>query len=210
MNSAGGTGRTNQKTRTRTAIIDACRKLIQGGADVTMLEVAKAALVSEATIYRYFPDFVSLVNEALVGLWPSPAEGLAPIAATIDPVERIAFTTEAFLRRVLAYQGSVRAMISATITRPDAHATRPGFRFTWIDYALAPLQATGVDAQTLAHLKQDLALVISAEALFTLTDLCALTPDDAIAGAVRAATTLTAAALAGGSAARREEVAEIR
>jgi AcrR family transcriptional regulator len=209
MNSAGGTGRTNQRTRTRTAIIDACRKLIQAGADVTMPEVAKAALVSEATIYRYFPDLASLVNEALVDLWPTPAEGLAPIAATADPVERIAFTTEAFLRRVLAYQGSVRAMISATITRPDAHATRPGFRFAWIDYALASLQATNADAQTLAHLKQDLALVISAEALFTLTDLCGLSPDDAIASAVRLATTITATAVAGGNAARREEVADI-
>ena len=39
-------------------------------------------------------------------------------------------------------------------------------------------------------------IVVSAEALFVLTDLCGLSPDDAIASAVRTATTLTKAAFA--------------
>ena len=45
------------------------------------------------------------------------------------------------------------------------------------------------------ELKQDLAVVVSAEALFTLTDLCLLSPEAAIASAVRCARTLTAAAI---------------
>src|SRR5215472_18201050 len=119
--------RTNQKARTRMAIVAACHELIQTGAVVTIPEIAKRALVSEATVYRYFPDLASLVNDALVGLWPSPAEALGPIAGSTDPVGRIAFASEVFLRRVLAYQGAVRAMISATITRPGGAAARPGF-----------------------------------------------------------------------------------
>ena len=203
MPSEGGAGRTNQKIRTRMAIVDACRQLIRTGAVVTIPEVAQLALVSEATIYRYFPDLASLVNEAIVGLWPSPAEALEPVAGSTDPVERIAFAADGFLRRVLAYQGAVRAMISATIIRPEAAATRPGLRFAWIDEALAPAKATlgSVDVEAFAHLKQDLAVVVSAEALFTLTDLCGLSPDDAIASAVRLAGTITAAALREGLAA---------
>src|SRR5262249_9460190 len=88
---ANSPGRTNQKTRTRLAIIEACRDLIRTGADVSIPEVARVALVSEATVYRYFPDLASLVNTALVGLWPSPAEALAPIAHSKDPAKRIAF-----------------------------------------------------------------------------------------------------------------------
>jgi hypothetical protein len=38
--------------------------------------------------------------------------------------------------------------------------------------------------------------VVSAEALFTLTDLCGLSPDDAIASAAATASTLTRAAFA--------------
>jgi AcrR family transcriptional regulator len=199
MSSDGSPGRTNQKTRTRMAIVDACRELIQAGADVSMPEIARRALVSEATAYRYFPDLASLVNEAIAGLWPSPAAALAPVAGSTDPVERIAFASEVFLRRVLAYQGSVRAMIAATITRPEVATTRPGLRFGWIEYALAPAEATlaPADADTFARLKRDLAVVVSAEALFILTDLCGLSPDDAITSAARLATSITAAALCG-------------
>jgi AcrR family transcriptional regulator len=194
---AGGSSRTNQKTRTRLAIIDACRALIQTGAMVTMPDVAQRALVSEATAYRYFPDIVTLINEALDGLWPSPNEALQPIAASADPLERVAFASEVFLRRILAYQGSVRTMIAATITRPEVAAMRPGLRFAWIEYALAPAGTplAPVAADTFARLKRDLAVVVSPEALFTLTDLCGLTPDDAVTNSVRLATTITAAAL---------------
>jgi hypothetical protein len=41
------------------------------------------------------------------------------------------------LRGVLAYQGAVRAMIAATITRPELAPVRPGLRFGLIDQALA-------------------------------------------------------------------------
>ena len=201
MPSVGGASRTNQKIRTRTAIVDACRDLIRTGRDVSIPEVARLALVSEATVYRYFPDLVSLVNEAIVGLWPSPAEALEPVARSTDPIERIAFASEVFLRRVFAYQGAVRAMIAATITRPGGPATRPGFRFAWIDEALTPAQATRAPeaAETFARLKRDLSVVVSAEALFTLTDLCGLSPDEAIMSAARLAATITAAALCAGA-----------
>jgi AcrR family transcriptional regulator len=177
--------------------VEACRDLIRAGDEVTMPGVAKAALVSEATAYRYFPDLASLLSEANVGLWPSPADALAPVAQSSDPVERVAFATQVLLRGVLAYQGGVRAMMSATINRPEAAASRPGIRFGLIDYALAPMGDTlgRTDPAGLAQLKRDLAVVVSAEAVFTLTDLCGLSPDDAVASAVHTATTLTKAAI---------------
>jgi AcrR family transcriptional regulator len=191
------TGRTNQKLRTRTAILQAAVDLMRTGREVTMPEVAKAALVSEATAYRYFPDLASLLQEAMTGLWPTPAEALEAVADSRDPVERIAAATEHLLRQVLAYQGATRAMIAATITRPEATTARPALRVGLIDHALAPLADTlgATDPAALAQLKNDLAVVISAEALFTLTDLCRLEPEDAIASAVHTATTLTRAAL---------------
>jgi AcrR family transcriptional regulator len=186
-------GRANQKTRTRRAIVDACRELVRTGSDVTMPEVARRALVSEATAYRYFPDLTSLLAETIDGLWPSPAEALAPVASSADPVERVRFACEILLQGVLSYQGAVRAMISGTITRPGLAPVRPGIRFGLIDHALAPF-GEGAD---LAQLKRDLAVTVSAEALFTLTDLCGLGPEEAIASAARTAATLTAAAFSG-------------
>jgi AcrR family transcriptional regulator len=195
---AARTGRVNQKARTRAAIVEATRDLIRAGAEITMPAVARAALVSEATAYRYFPDLISLLREAMVAAWPSPAQSLAPIAGVTDPVERVAYAAEVLLRGVLAAQAAVRAMISASITRPELAAARPGYRFGLIDEALAPLAATTgtADPGGLARLKAELAIVVSAEALFTLTDLCGLAPDAAIATAVAAARTITAAACA--------------
>jgi AcrR family transcriptional regulator len=188
------TGRVNQKARTRAAILQAVQDLIRAGAEITMPAVARAALVSEATAYRYFPDLPSLLMEADTGAWPDPAQALAPVAGTDDPVERVGYAAEFLLTGILARQSVVRAMIAASITRPDLAASRPGHRFALIDRALAPLATA--DPEVLAQLKRGLAVVMSAEALFVLTDLCGLSPHDAVASAVRTARSLTAAALA--------------
>jgi AcrR family transcriptional regulator len=197
------TGRTNQKERTRTAIIEAARKQMAAGTELSMPLVATSARVSEATAYRYFPDLASVLSEAFTGMWPSAAESLEPVAHLDDPVERIAYATEALLHEVSAYQGAVRAMIAASIVRPDAAPQRPGRRFGLIDEALAPLAAdlaatkhTAADHAAFDQLKRDLAIVVSAEAFFSLTDLCGLDADAAIASAVHTARTLTAAAAA--------------
>jgi AcrR family transcriptional regulator len=195
-----GATRTNQKARTRKAIVDACRELIRSGAEITMPQVAQVALVSEATAYRYFPDLVSLIQQALVGLWPDPAQALEPVSGSTDPAERVAFACEYLLRGVHAFQGAVRAMISHTITEPARAQARPALRFGLIDHALAPFEDPDGPAclspATMVRLKLDLAIVASAEALFVLTDLCGLPPDEAIASAVGTATTLTRAAFA--------------
>jgi AcrR family transcriptional regulator len=195
------TGRSNQKERTRTAIVAAARDAITAAGAVTMPEVARRALVSEATAYRYFPDLASLLREALAGVWDSPEKAMEPVAGSDDPVERIGFATEVLLREVLAHQGAVRAMISAAITRPSAAALRPGRRFGLIDEALRPLNGTMAlrQPEQFEQLKRGLAVVVSAEALFTLTDLCGLTPEAAIASAAETARSLTAAALGAAS-----------
>jgi AcrR family transcriptional regulator len=94
------------------------RDLIRGGGEVTMPAVAKSALVSEATAYRYFPDLASLLNEALAGVWPSPETALEPVARSTDPVERIGYATEALLHR------SVRTVLRGGDRQRRAH--RPG------------------------------------------------------------------------------------
>jgi AcrR family transcriptional regulator len=196
MGMPAGQGRVKQKRRTREAIVRAARELIDDGAEFSMPAVARSAHVSEATAYRYFPDLPSLLHESLAGMWPDPAEALAPVESSTDPVERIACATEALMRGVLGYERAARARIAASIVRPETALRRPGFRFALIDHALAPLSEASptLDADTLSELKRDLAMVISAEALFTLTDVCGLSTDDAIATAVHVACVLTRAA----------------
>jgi AcrR family transcriptional regulator len=193
----GRVSHATQKQRTRTALLTSCRTLITSGADVSMPAVAQAAGVSEATAYRHFADLVSLVKEALAELWPSPGEALAPVATSPDPVERIDFACNFLLNRVFSYQGSVRAVIAATITKPALVSARPGFRFGLIDHALDPVIGTPTDAAALrlAQLKEDLTAVVSAEALFSLTDLSGLDVSRAIDSLRRTARTITSVAV---------------
>src|ERR1700685_1980717 len=107
MVSQDTTGRVNQKLRTRNAIVQAAAGLSRTGRELTMPEIASAALVSEATAYRYFPDLASLLREAIAGQLPPAAETLGPVAGSDDPVERVAAATEFLLRHVLARQGVV-------------------------------------------------------------------------------------------------------
>jgi len=192
------TGRSNQKERTRTAIVTAAREAIASGSEITMPGVARRALVSEATAYRYFPDLASLLQEALTGIWDSPEHAMAPVAGSDDPVERIGFATEVLLREVLGHQAAVRALIAASVTRPAMAGVRPGRRIGLIDEALRPLNATMAARRPaeFEQLKRGLSIVVSAEALFTLTDLLGLAPEAAIASAAATARSLTAAALA--------------
>jgi AcrR family transcriptional regulator len=191
-------GRIHQKARTRAAIVDATRQLISSGQPVTMPVVARAAQLSEPTAYRYFPDLYTLLTAALDGMWPTPAQALAPVADSTDPVERVAFAARYLGRHVLKYEGAIRIMISATIGRPDLARARPGIRLGLIDEALDPL--TGLWAvhgsKTRDRLKQDLSVVISAESVFSLVDLYQLRPATAVASLVRSASAITRDALA--------------
>jgi AcrR family transcriptional regulator len=188
-------GRVNQRKRTRDAIVRAATELMLTGREMTMPEIARAALVSEATAYRYFPDLATLLSAAIAGELPDPAEALAGVADSADPVVRVAAATEHLLRLVLARQGTVRAMIAAAVIKPGGSVTRPALRFGLIDHALAPLSdpATGFDGAALARLKLGLAVIVSAEALFSLTDLYGLDPEPAVASVVETATTFTRA-----------------
>ena len=190
-------GRVNQKRRTRAAIIAACQELIMAGAEVNMPAVARAALVSEPTAYRYFPDLASLLEEALAGIEPDPAAALAAGADPGDPVERVAYAAELLAKLVLERQSAIRALMSVSIARGTARAVRPGYRFALIDQALAPLSARkpGIDAATREQLRRDLAVVISAEAVLTLTDLYGLDPDASVESIVHTARLITEATL---------------
>src|ERR1700729_1230260 len=113
-------GRVNQKRRTRAAILAACQELIMAGADINMPAVARAALVSEPTAYRYFPDLASLLEEALANIEPDLAATFPTDTDPLDPVKRIAYAAELLARLVIERQSAIRALISVSITRGTA------------------------------------------------------------------------------------------
>src|SRR6202795_2487281 len=90
-------GRTDQKRRTRDALIAAARELVAGGVTLTVERAAEAASISRTTAYRYFPNQRSL----LVAAHPEiEARSLLPEVPPADPEARLDIVIQSFLRLI--------------------------------------------------------------------------------------------------------------
>src|SRR5262245_28408266 len=102
------TGRTNQKARTRAALIAAARLLLAEGASPTVERAADRAAVSRTTAFRYFPTQRAL----LAATYPHiEAESLLAAPAPADPLARLEAFTERFTRHTLDHEPELRAQL---------------------------------------------------------------------------------------------------
>ena len=195
-------GRVNQKLRTRRALLEAVHELVRQGERPTVAKVAKLALVSDATAYRYFPDESSLVREALVIPWARPEEALAGVADDASLADRVAAAAEALLRFVIANEAAVRSVmglsllrsVEGEVGRSEARAMRPGHRLALIDAALRPF-VSKISPERLRRLRLSLAAVVGAEFLVALKDHCDASDKDVIDASVWTARAIVEAAL---------------
>lgn len=137
------TGRVSQKSRTRRALVDAARKLLDEGATPTVERAAAAAQVSRPTAYRYFSN----QHDLLVAAHPELArETLLPADAPRDPAERLDLVSKSIVDLLLDHEPALRAMLRISLERgtppEEPLALRVGRRIGWIDDALSPLAKT--------------------------------------------------------------------
>ena len=174
----------NQKTRTRTALLQAAAELLAEGRQPSMPDVADRALVSVATAYHYFSSAEDLWWEtSLTTIAATMAAAEQRVeAAGSDPQIRL----ETLLRGVdfrMLYDQVPYRRISLTAQEqwfrqadaPDNERVpiRQGRRNAQIRHAIAPLdgQVTKKDLDRIAHA---LALIIGSEAMISLTDAVGL------------------------------------
>jgi AcrR family transcriptional regulator len=194
--------RPNQKLRTRRALVEAVRELVQKGERPTVAKTARLALVSEATAYRYFPDQSALVREAYLAPWAGVDAAFAGLSGDAGLADRVAAATESLLRFIIGNETAVRAVmglsllrsIEGEVGRAEARAMRPGHRLALIDAALKPFAET-IARQHLRRLRLSLAAIISSETLVSLKDHCGSNDDEVIEIAVWTARAVVQAAL---------------
>jgi len=181
-------GRTNQRRRTRKALLEAASRLMADGGRPSLEDIAESALVSRATAYRYFPGLEALLLEASLDVSAPRAEELFGPGAPADPLARIERVDAAFERMIAANEPALRTMVARALERkaqgkdePDMPA-RQNRRSPLIEAALAPA-AGEFEPQALDLLKKALALVIGAESMIVFQDVLQL--DAAEAARVR-------------------------
>jgi len=178
--------RTNQELRTRKDLLAAASRLMKQGRLPTMDEVAKEALVSRPTAYRYFRSIDVLLNEAAVdAVVPDPVEALARIKST-DPEARLLEAEAIMHRNCYANEAQLRVMLANAVNRDPAGDTLPvrqNRRMPLIEAALAPARDR-FTAATYRRLCAALALVFGTESMIVFRDV--LRADEATARDVKA------------------------
>ena len=112
------TGRTQQKSRTRAAMLAATRELLAEGATVTVEMAAERAAISRTTAYRYFPNQRALLLASYPGL---DAQSLLDADAPSDAPARLELVTEAIGRQLLEREPEMRAMLRLSLEPAPAH-----------------------------------------------------------------------------------------
>jgi AcrR family transcriptional regulator len=173
------TGRTEQKQRTRAALVVAARELVAAGHTPTVEAAADAAAVSRATAYRYFPNQRALLAAA----HPETAvDSLLPPDAPADPEQRLELVVRRQHELLLETEAQLRTMLRLSLDGDVDTAELPlrqGRVIPWLTEALEPLRGRLGDAE-LHRLVLAIRSATGVEALVWLVDVGGLDRDEAV------------------------------
>lgn len=174
------TGRTKQKLRTRSALIEAARALIGRGTTPTVEEAAAEAAISRTTAYRYFTN----QRELLVAAYPQiEARSLLPDDAPADPLERLDIVVDEYLRMTVENEAALRTafLLSLNADGEDHEELilRRGRVIGWLEDALAPLRDR-LSAKEIGRVARAIRAAAGIEALIWLCDVAELSREEAV------------------------------
>lgn len=136
-------GPSNRELRTRKDLLRAANSLVKQGRKPSMDEIAKEALVSRATAYRYFPNVEALLAEAPADAATGVLDAFFDGDPSTDAEARIDKAEAAMHRVTYDNEASLRIMLANSITRArdgehaDAAPLRQNRRLPLIEAALS-------------------------------------------------------------------------
>jgi len=189
-------GRTQQKQRTRKALVAAAREMVAQGMTPTVEASAAKASISRTTAYRYFPNQRTLLLSAHPEI---EARSLLPENPPEDPEERLDIVIQTFLKLIVDTEPQQRTMLRLSL-EPDPSLRgelplRQGRAIGWITEALAPVRDRMSEAQ-LRRLAVAIRSAAGIEPLVWLTDIAGLSREDAVNVMRQSARALLRSALA--------------
>lgn len=174
-------GRTAQKQRTRTALLEAARRLLAAGTVPTVEEAAELAQVSRTTAYRYFSSPGALLLAAHPELTPDTL--LSP-GTPADPARRVDDVVAEITRMTVEAETQMRAVLRLSLAPDPADrgelALRRGRAIAWIEEALA-VPGSPLSAAERRRVAMAIRSAIGIESLVWLTDVAGLDRAEAVA-----------------------------
>jgi AcrR family transcriptional regulator len=173
------TGRTNQKARTRDALIAAARQLLARGVSPTVEAAATEASVGRTTAYRYFPNSRALLATTFPEI---EMTSLLGADSPEDPLARLESVAETLTQRCIEYEPEYRAQLLLALEGESADGEslplRRGRRIGWIGDALSPLEGR-IPEPELRRLVYGIGATLGIEAFVWLTDMAGLSREEA-------------------------------
>lgn len=193
-------GRTNQKMRTRDALVTVAAEMIRSGQEVSVTAVADFARVSRTTAYRYFPTSEMLaVHATLAAANVGESQQIEKVAlgpgAAEEKLDAVIVGSHAM---TMAHEAAFRSMLRFTVeagkNADQGLPRRPTFRRTWIEGALSPVKKD-LGHQRFTRLAGTLCLLCGIEPVIVLSDICQMSSEEACEAKRWAAKELLRAAL---------------
>ena len=172
------TGRIQQKSRTRAALLDAARALLAEEATPTVEDAAERAGISRTTAYRYFGNR----RELLAATYPMiELPSLLGDDAPADPEERLDAVTEQLGRLLLDHEPELRTQLRLSLETGDEDRLplRRGRAIGWIEEALSPLSER-MPRREVHGLAIAIRAAVGIEPLVWLTDIAGLSRERAV------------------------------
>jgi len=175
-------GRTNQKLRTRKALLDAADHLVSKGIKPTLADVAEEAMVSRATAYRYFPSLDALLLEVALDRKVSTPEQILRGSDKKDVAERVTLVHDFLHKLVAENEQQFRLFLKASMDQSlqlDKESDTPlrgARRIPMLSLALEPSKEN-LDKETFEKLLYALSAMMSVEPFIALTDVCQIEPE---------------------------------
>lgn len=173
-------GRTQQKQRTRDALVTAARQLVAEGATPTVEMAAERGSVSRTTAYRYFPSQAALLAAAHPEIVTTT---LLPAPAPADVGERLEIVVARVTDMVVETEPQQRTMLRLSLEPGAGHRElllRQGRVIGWLEEALAPL-ADDLGRDGVRRVAIAIRSAIGIESFVWLTDVAGLSTPDAVA-----------------------------
>lgn len=168
-----GTGRQNQKLKTREKILNSTQALMEKGINFTLEDVAKKANISRATIYRYYSRVDVLAAEAVLDLNTKSSEQILEEVRPMELGEAIFAIQDYYNNLTIDNEAGFRKYMSVVLNAHKSKKMRGARRKKTLK-KLFKEKASHLSSSEKENLANLATLLMGIEAFVVTKDVCNL------------------------------------
>ena len=168
-----GTGRKNQKLKTRDRILESAQHILKKKRNVTIEEVASHADISRATIYRYYSNIDILAAEAILDLNTKSSEEIIEEIKDLGLKDAILAVQEYYNNLTIDHEAGFRKYMSVVLNEEQSKQMRGARRKKTLAMLLKQRNTT-LQSQEIDNLVNVATVLMGIEPFVVTKDVCHL------------------------------------